>query len=123
MREFSRTTTAQKLIGRNSRFKRRSRAVIQYIEAGKHTSFELQKEIPMSASGHQIKTMCPMNCNPTYCGMLVEVENDRVITIKGDPENPDSRGFLCMRGHATREIPRNPRRLLSPLRRVGKRGE
>ncbi|MBV9228040.1 MAG: molybdopterin-dependent oxidoreductase [Chloroflexi bacterium] len=77
----------------------------------------------MSAGRRQVKTLCPMNCNPTYCGMLVEVENDRVIAIKGDLENPDSRGFLCMRGHATREIPHNSRRLLSPLRRVGKRGE
>jgi len=64
-----------------------------------------------------------MNCNPTHCGMLIEVEDDRVLSITGDVANPDSRGFLCMRGHATREIPRNPLRLLSPLRRVGKRGE
>lgn len=64
-----------------------------------------------------------MNCHPTQCGMLVEVEYERITSIKGDPENPDSRGFLCMRGQATREIPQNPRRLRSPLRRVGMRGE
>lgn len=77
----------------------------------------------MTASRRQLKTMCPINCNPTQCGMLVEVEHERVISIKGDPENPDSRGFLCIRGQATREIPQNPLRLRSPLRRVGKRGE
>ena len=77
----------------------------------------------MTTSRRQIKTMCPMNCHPTQCGMLVEVEHVRVTSIKGDPENPDSRGFLCIRGQATREIPHNPRRLRSPLRRVGKRGE
>ena len=64
-----------------------------------------------------------MNCHPTQCGMLVEIERERVASIKGDPENPDSRGFLCMRGQATREIPHNPFRLRTPLRRVGMRGE
>ena len=77
----------------------------------------------MPTARRQLKTMCPMNCNPTQCGMLVEVEDERVLSIKGDPENPDSRGFLCIRGQATREIPENPLRLTVPLRRVGARGE
>jgi anaerobic selenocysteine-containing dehydrogenase len=55
--------------------------------------------------------------------MLVDVEDEHVLSIKGDPENPDSRGFLCIRGQATREIPENPLRLTAPLRRVGARGE
>jgi anaerobic selenocysteine-containing dehydrogenase len=62
--------------------------------------------------------MCPMNCHPTLCGMLVEVEDGRVLDVRGDPENPDSRGFLCIRGHASREILDNPRRLLHPLVRA-----
>ena len=77
----------------------------------------------MTIGRRQIRTMCPMNCHPTQCGMLVEVEQERVASIKGDPENPDSRGFLCLRGQATREIPHNPLRLSTPLRRIGKRGE
>jgi len=71
----------------------------------------------------QITTMCPMNCHPTYCGMTVELEEDRLVTIKGDLQNPDSRGFLCLRGRSAHEIINNPRRLHSPLRRVGRRGE
>src|SRR5262245_47458789 len=65
-----------------------------------------------------IRTMCPMNCHPTLCGMLVEVEDGRLLAVKGDPENPDSRGFLCVRGHASREIIDNPQRLLRPLVRA-----
>jgi anaerobic selenocysteine-containing dehydrogenase len=68
------------------------------------------------------RTMCPMNCHPTLCGMLVEVENGRVVKISGDPGNPDSAGFLCVRGHASREILDNPRRLLHPLLRA-RRGD
>jgi anaerobic selenocysteine-containing dehydrogenase len=63
-----------------------------------------------------------MNCHPTYCGMRVELAGDQVVRISGDPQNPDSRGFLCVRGRAAHEIVENPRRLLTPLRRVGPRG-
>ncbi len=64
-----------------------------------------------------IKTMCPMNCHPTYCGMEVDVEDGRVVAVRGDRDNPDSRGFLCLRGHAAPEVIENPLRLLHPLQR------
>src|SRR3989442_8705781 len=73
-------------------------------------------------SSRTVRTMCPMNCHPTYCGMLVEIgEDGRVRGIHGDPDNPDSRGFLCVRGRAAIEIPYNERRLRMPLRRAGGR--
>ncbi len=75
------------------------------------------------AAKRQVTTMCPMNCLPTQCGMTVEVEENRLLSLKGDQLNPDSRGFLCIRGRASREIFENPKRLLHPLRRVGERGE
>ena len=62
-----------------------------------------------------VRTMCPMNCHPTLCGMLVDLEEDRLVGVRGDPDNPDSQGFLCVRGHASREIIDNPRRLLHPM--------
>jgi anaerobic selenocysteine-containing dehydrogenase len=73
----------------------------------------------MSATGpHVHRTMCPMNCHPTLCGMLVEVEDGKLLGVRGDPDNPDSQGFLCVRGQASREIIANPGRLLHPLVRV-----
>ena len=68
-------------------------------------------------TSHQrtIRTMCPMNCHPTLCGMLVDVENGRLMGVRGDKENPDSQGFLCVRGQASREIIDNPKRILYPL--------
>ncbi|MCY4210870.1 MAG: molybdopterin-dependent oxidoreductase [Gammaproteobacteria bacterium] len=62
-----------------------------------------------------VRTMCPMNCHPTFCGMQVTVENEQLLGITGDKDNPDSRGFLCVRGQAAGEIINNPRRLLYPL--------
>jgi anaerobic selenocysteine-containing dehydrogenase len=73
----------------------------------------------MQVSGRRIvRTMCPMSCHPTLCGMLVEVDEGRLIQISGDHENPDSQGFLCVRGQASREIIGNPSRLLRPLIRA-----
>jgi anaerobic selenocysteine-containing dehydrogenase len=65
------------------------------------------------------RTMCPMNCHPTFCGMLATVEDGRLVDISGDPDNPDSEGFLCVRGRASQEIIDNPNRLLNPLARTG----
>jgi anaerobic selenocysteine-containing dehydrogenase len=62
-----------------------------------------------------VRTMCPMNCHPTLCGMLAEVRDGKLVGVKGDEANPDSQGFLCIRGLASREIIDNPARLLHPL--------
>src|SRR5438445_2020295 len=70
----------------------------------------------------RVRTMCPMNCHPTLCGMLVDVEDGRLVGVAGDPDNPDSRGFLCVRGHASREIVGNAARLLHPLVRARRDG-
>ena len=56
-----------------------------------------------------------MNCHPTLCGMIAEVTDGKLGAIRGDKENPDSRGFLCIRGQASREVINNPGRLLHPL--------
>ncbi|MBX2881449.1 MAG: molybdopterin-dependent oxidoreductase [Granulosicoccus sp.] len=64
------------------------------------------------------KTMCPMNCHPTLCGMDVRVKDEKLISIVGDKDNPDSRGILCMRGSAAHEIVGNPQRLVKPMIRA-----
>jgi anaerobic selenocysteine-containing dehydrogenase len=56
-----------------------------------------------------------MSCHPTLCGMLAEVEDGKLLRVMGDKDNPDSQGFLCVRGQASREIIDNPQRLLHPL--------
>src|SRR3954465_15692909 len=74
------------------------------------------------ASLRTVRTMCPMNCHPTLCGILGDVEDGQLLRVRGDPDNPDSRGFLCIRGQAAREIIGNPQRLLYPLRRTARSG-
>ncbi|MFN0298901.1 MAG: molybdopterin-dependent oxidoreductase [Burkholderiales bacterium] len=62
-----------------------------------------------------VRTMCPMSCHPTLCGMLAEVRDGKLLKVSGDEANPDSQGFLCIRGQASREVIDNPHRLLHPL--------
>jgi len=69
----------------------------------------------MSSLIEMIPTMCPMNCHPTQCGMLAEVKDGALLGVKGDKANPDSQGFLCVRGQASHQIIDNPKRLLTPL--------
>ena len=64
-----------------------------------------------------VRTMCPMNCHPTLCGMLAEVRDGRLVGVKGDEANPDSRGFPCVRGQASRRVIDNHARLRSPRSR------
>jgi anaerobic selenocysteine-containing dehydrogenase len=53
--------------------------------------------------------------------MLVELDDQgQVAAVTGDEENPDSRGFLCIRGQAAREIIGNPHRIIYPMLRDGR---
>lgn len=47
--------------------------------------------------------------------MTVSVAEKEQVSIPGDDANPDSRGFLCIRGNAAHEIVGNDQRLLTPL--------
>ncbi|PYM63303.1 MAG: hypothetical protein DMD79_08990 [Candidatus Rokuibacteriota bacterium] len=76
----------------------------------------------VTAGRRTVRTMCPMNCHPTLCGMLVDLDDGRLVGVRGDPDNPDSQGFLCVRGQASREIIGNPRRILYPMVRA-RRGD
>jgi formate dehydrogenase major subunit len=44
------------------------------------------------------------------CGQLVYVKDDEVVQIEGDPASPVSRGRLCPKGSATKQLVTNPLR-------------
>ena len=41
-----------------------------------------------------LRTTCPRDCYDS-CGIIVELVDDRVRRVLGDPEHPVSRGRLC----------------------------
>ncbi|MDD2308165.1 MAG: molybdopterin-dependent oxidoreductase [Desulfuromonadaceae bacterium] len=68
------------------------------------------------------RSVCPYDC-PDACGLLVTVENCRATAVSGDPGHPVTRGLLCPKmGHYERTV-HSPRRLTTPLRRAGKKGD
>ena len=69
----------------------------------------------------KVPGMCQL-CS-TICGTIGYVKEGRLIKIEGNPNDPNSRGYLCARGHAGLNHLYHPERLLYPLKRVGKRGE
>jgi len=60
-------------------------------------------------------------CNvcEAMCGMRITVLDGRITDIRGDDEDVFSRGHICPKGPAMREIQEDPDRLRHPLRREG----
>ena len=52
------------------------------------------------------------------CGLLIETRDDQVISIKGDPNDPLSRGHICPKAVALQDIHTDPDRLRAPVKRV-----
>ena len=51
-----------------------------------------------------------------YCGALVSVdEQQTVLEVRGDPDHPTSRGYLCSKGRALGINQHDPRRLGRPM--------
>ncbi|MFO0612745.1 MAG: molybdopterin-dependent oxidoreductase [Polyangiaceae bacterium] len=59
-------------------------------------------------------------CNlcEALCGLTIETDGGRVTGIRGDAEDPFSRGHICPKGPAMRELQEDPDRLRHPLKRT-----
>lgn len=68
----------------------------------------------MATIHHRTCHICEANC-----GVLVEVEGRRILSIKGDPDNPLSRGHICPKATALEDLQNDPDRLRTPQKRVG----
>src|SRR5258705_3771534 len=64
------------------------------------------------------RTVCALDC-PDACSMLVTVEDGRATQLRGDPDHPVTRGFLCAKVSRYLEREYSPERLLHPMRRAG----
>jgi anaerobic selenocysteine-containing dehydrogenase len=52
------------------------------------------------------------------CGLVIETEGDKILSIKGDKNDPLSRGHVCPKATALQDIHEDPDRLRQPLRRI-----
>ena len=62
-------------------------------------------------------TFCRL-CEAT-CGLTVEIQDNRILGIKPDPEHVVSRGYACVKGTRYASTQHNPDRVTQPLKRVG----
>ena len=61
---------------------------------------------------HRVCTLCEATC-----GISVEVEDDHIVSITGDKEDPFSQGYICPKAYALKGLHEDPDRLRRPIRK------
>jgi anaerobic selenocysteine-containing dehydrogenase len=79
------------------------------------------KETPVDQEEKIVKTFC-FSCRGG-CGVQLHIKNNEIIRVEGDPDHPVSKGTLCPKGLAVKQLTHHPDKLKYPLKRIGKRGE
>ncbi|WBU50292.1 bifunctional nitrate reductase/sulfite reductase flavoprotein subunit alpha [Kosakonia pseudosacchari] len=69
----------------------------------------------------QIKSVCPY-CG-VGCGLVMQVENQRIISVEGDKSHPTNRGRLCTKGNSCAEAITATDRLESAWLRTSRQHE
>jgi len=84
----------------------------------------IKAKLPGEDTGIEIRrSMCDI-CSPgMHCGIAAYVKDGRVIKIEGLDGHPVNQGRLCTKGLSNRQFLYREDRILTPLRRIGKRGE
>jgi anaerobic selenocysteine-containing dehydrogenase len=67
----------------------------------------------MTERSYRACTLCEATC-----GIVVETEANRVLSIRGDDLDPFSQGFICPKAHGLKEIEEDPDRVRRPLKRT-----
>ena len=59
-------------------------------------------------------------CNlcEAICGLTIKVENNTVLSIEGDKHDPLSKGHICPKAYALKDIYEDPNRLKFPMKRT-----
>jgi anaerobic selenocysteine-containing dehydrogenase len=52
------------------------------------------------------------------CGLVIETEGDDIVSIRGDKDDPLSRGHICPKAVALKDIHEDPDRLRQPVKRT-----
>ena len=69
-----------------------------------------------------VRGVCPHDC-PDTCGLVTKVDaGGRAVSLKGDPDHPFTKGFLCTKVAHYLDRVYHEGRLTTPLKRVGPKG-
>jgi anaerobic selenocysteine-containing dehydrogenase len=68
------------------------------------------------AERRTVQRVCPF-CEAT-CGLSLDVEGDTIVSVRGDKEDPFSRGYICPKAYGVKELFHDRDRLRRPVRRT-----
>lgn len=74
--------------------------------------------LPTTRTAYRACNLCE-----ALCGLEFKIEGGRIVSIRGDAADPFSRGHVCPKAVALKDIHEDPDRLRLPQRRVGDRWE
>ena len=77
----------------------------------------MSKELSPPLEGMTVPSFCRICA--AGCGVIVEVQDNAVVKVTGDTENPMSKGFTCVKGRHLGALHSEPTRFLTAQRRVG----
>ena len=63
-----------------------------------------------------VHRVCPF-CEAT-CGLAIQVDGDSIVSVRGDDDDPFSRGYICPKPVGLKELYHDPDRLRRPVRRT-----
>jgi anaerobic selenocysteine-containing dehydrogenase len=71
------------------------------------------------------KTVHYRTCNlcEAMCGLEVKIDGEDIVSIRGDERDVFSRGYVCPKATALKDLYEDPDRLTRPVRRFGSRWE
>ncbi|HUE39246.1 MAG TPA: molybdopterin-dependent oxidoreductase, partial [Candidatus Binatia bacterium] len=67
----------------------------------------------MTQRSYRACTLCEATC-----GIVVETDGRQVLSIRGDEADPFSKGYICPKAYALKDLQNDPDRLRRPLRRT-----
>ncbi|WP_100407810.1 molybdopterin oxidoreductase family protein [Bacillus solitudinis] len=67
-------------------------------------------------------SVCSLDC-PDQCGLLVHKEDGKIVKVEGDPNHPVTQGSICNKVRNMSERLYDSKRLTTPLKRIGPKGE
>ena len=73
-------------------------------------------EAEKMTSDRVIHRLCTMSDGA--CGIILTIKDDKVISIKGDPDDIRSEGYICPKSVGMRELHEDPDRLRKPVQKV-----
>jgi formate dehydrogenase-N alpha subunit len=73
-------------------------------------------QLPLRKRIGETTTICPY-CG-VGCGVIMAIEDGKIVNIEGDPDHPTNEGSLCSKGASQYQVANNPQRLTRVLYRA-----